>query len=71
MRIYAFKRKKNFEEALCLQPQQFVSISLHLRLYTNYCSSTDFAGDKNIDFGFPNACLLGHLFYFGYQDLKS
>ena len=31
----------------------------------------DFAGDKNIDFEFPNACLLGHPFYFGYQDFKS
>ena len=27
-----------------------------------------FAGDKNIDFEFPNTCLLGHPFYFGYQD---
>ena len=31
----------------------------------------DFAGDKNIHFEFPNACLLGHPFYFGYQDFKS
>ena len=31
----------------------------------------DFTGDKNIDFEFPNACLLGHPFYFGYQDFKS
>ena len=31
----------------------------------------DFAGDKNIDFEFPNACLLGQPFYFGYQDFKS
>ena len=31
----------------------------------------DFAGDKNIDIEFPNACLLGHPFYFGYQDFKS
>ena len=36
MRIYAFKRK-NFEETSCLQPRQIVSISLHLRLYANYC----------------------------------
>ena len=31
----------------------------------------DFAGDKNIHFEFPNVCLLGHPFYFGYQDFKS
>ena len=31
----------------------------------------DFTGDKNIDFEFPNACLLEHPFYFGYQDFKS
>jgi len=28
----------------------------------------DFAGDKNVDFDFPDACLFGHSFYFGYQD---
>ena len=31
----------------------------------------DFAGDKNVDFEFPDACLFGHPFYFGYQDFKS
>ena len=36
-----FQKEKNFE-TLCLQPQQFVSISLHLRLYANYCSSAGF-----------------------------
>ena len=34
------KGKKNFEEMLmCLQRRHFVSISLHLHLYTNYCLS--------------------------------
>ena len=42
MLIYAFKKKKNFEETLCLQPRQFVSISLHLHLRANYCSSAWF-----------------------------
>ena len=37
-----FQKEKNFEETLCLQPRQFVSISLHLRLYANYCSSAGF-----------------------------
>ena len=40
----------------------YVQITVHL---------PDFAGDKNIHFEFPNACLLGHPFYFGYQDFKS
>ena len=31
----------------------------------------DFVGDKNVDFEFPDACLFGHPFYFGYQDFKS
>ena len=35
--------------------------------YANYCLP-DFAGDKNVDFQFPDACLFGHPFYFGYQD---
>ena len=37
-----FQKEKNFEETLCLQPRQLVSISLHLRLYANYCSSAGF-----------------------------
>ena len=32
-----FQKEKTFEETLCLQPRQLVSISLHLRLYANYC----------------------------------
>ena len=37
-----FQKEKNFEETLCLQPPQFVSISLHLHLRANYCSSAWF-----------------------------
>ena len=40
----------------------YMQITVHL---------PDFAGDKNVDFEFPDACLFGHLFYFGYQDFKS
>ena len=37
-----FQKEKNFKETLCLQPRQFVSISLHLHLYANYCLSARF-----------------------------
>ena len=37
-----FQKEKNFEETLCLQPRQFVSILLHLHLYASYCSSAGF-----------------------------
>ena len=40
----------------------YMQITVHL---------PDFAGDKNVDFEFPDACLFGHPFYFGYQDFKS
>ena len=36
-----FQKEENFEET-CLKPRQFVSISLHIRLYANYCSSITF-----------------------------
>ena len=53
MRIYAFKREKNFEETLCLQPRQFVSISLHLHLYANYCSFNGFRWRQKCQFWIP------------------
>ena len=31
----------------------------------------DFAGDKNVNFEFPDDCLFGHPFYFGYHDFIS
>ena len=68
-----FQKEKNVEETLCLQPRQFVSTSL--RFTYAYVQITvhppEFAGDKNVDFEFPDACLFGHPFYFGYQDFKS
>ena len=67
-----FEKEKNFEETSCLQPRQFVYISLHLHLYANITvHPPDFAGDKNANFEFPNACLFGHPFYFGYEDFIS
>ena len=71
MRIYAFKRKKTSRKS-CVYSHG----NLYLFRFTYaYMQITvhppDFAGDKNIDFEFPNACLLGHPFYFGYQDFKS
>ena len=56
MRIYAFKRKKNLEETLCLQPRQFASVSLHLHFYANYCSSAGFRWRQKCRFWIPR-CL--------------
>ena len=54
MRIYAFKKKKkNFEETLCLQPWQFASTLLHLHLYANYCSSAGFRWRQKCRFWIP------------------
>ena len=54
MRIYAFKKKKkNFEETLCLQPRQFASTLLHLHLYANYCSSAGFRWRQKRRFWIP------------------
>ena len=36
--IYTFKRKKIFEETLCIKPWRYVSSSLHLHLRANYPS---------------------------------
>ena len=71
MRIYAFKRKKLRGNVVFTT----TAICILFRFTYAYMQITvhppDFAGDKNIDFKFPNACLLGHPFYFGYQDFKS
>ena len=47
------KRKKNFEETLCLQPWQFASTLLHLHLYANYCSSAGFRWRRKWRFWIP------------------
>ena len=48
-----FQKEKNFEETLCLQPRQFASISLHLHLYANYCSSAGFRFRQKSRFWIP------------------
>ena len=50
---FRFQKEKNFEETLCLQPRQFASISLHLHLYANYCSSAGFRWRKKGQFWIP------------------
>ena len=50
--------------------------NLHLFHFTyTYMQITvhppDFAGYENVNFEFPDACLFGHPFYFGYQDFIS
>ena len=71
MRIYAFKRKKTSRKRcvynhgnlyLFCFTYAYMQITVHL---------PDFAGDKNVDFEFPDACLFAHPFYFGDQDFKS
>ena len=71
MQIYAFKRKKTSRKRrvynhgnsyLFCFTNTYIQITLH---------SLDFAGDKNVDFEYPDACLFGHTLYFGYQDFIS
>ena len=50
---FTLSKGKNVEETLCLQPRQFVSISLHLRLYANYCSSAGFRWRQKCRFWIP------------------
>ena len=70
MQIYAFKRKKTSRKRvynygnlyLFHFTYAYVQITVHL---------PDFAGDKTVDFEFPDDCLFGHPFYFGYHDFIS
>ena len=71
MRIYTFKRKKTSRKRRVYNhgnsylfpfTYTYVQITVH---------PPDFAGDKNVDFEFPDACLFGCPFYFGYQDFIS
>ena len=65
MRIYALKKIKKFEET-CLQLRKFAYTYMQITIHP-----PDFAGDKNVDFEFPDDCLFGHPFYFGYHDFIS
>ena len=47
------RKKKNFEETLCLQPWQFASTLLHLHLYADYCSSAGFRWRQKWRFWIP------------------
>ena len=71
MRIYAFKGKKTSRKR-CVY--NYGNSNLFRFTYT-YIQITvhqpDFAGDKNVDFEFPDTCLFRHPFYFGYQDFIS
>ena len=54
MRIYAFKRKK-LRGNVVFATTALVSISLHLRLYANYCSSAAFRFPRDsVRVGFVN-----------------
>ena len=55
-----FQKEKNFEETLCLQPRQFVFISLHLLLYANYCSSARFRWRQKCRFWIPRCLPFWH-----------
>ena len=59
-----FRKEKNFEETLCLQPRQFASISLHLHLYANYCSSAGFRWVRKCQFWIPRCLPLWAPFLF-------
>ena len=66
-----FQKEKNFEDTLCYNPGNLYLFRFTYAYMQITVHPPDFAGDRNIDFEFPNACLLGHPFYFGYQDFKS
>ena len=67
MQIYAFKRKKTSRKH-CVYNHGTSYLFLFTYTYNANYYLPDFAGDKNFDFQFPDACLFGHPFYFGYQD---
>ena len=71
MRIYAFKRKKTSRKRRVYNHGNLYVFCFTCAYMQITVHPPDFTGDKNIDFEFPNACLLGHPFYFGYQDFKS
>ena len=68
MRLYAFKRKKTLRKRCVYNhgnSYQFCFTYTYMQVTVHL---PDFAGDKNVDFEFPDACFFGHPFYFGYQD---
>ena len=72
MRIYAFKKKKKTSRKRCVYNHGNSRLLCFTYTYMQITvHPPDFAGDKNGDFEFPNDCLFGHPFYFGYHDFIS
>ena len=68
MQIYPFKRKKTSRKRCVYNCSNLYLFRLTYAYMQITVHPPDFAGDITINFEFPNACLLGHPFYFGYQD---
>ena len=71
MRIYALKKLKNSRKRCvynCGNSHLFHVTYTYMQITVH---PPDFAGDKNVDFEFPDDCLFGHPFYFGYHDFIS
>ena len=71
MRIYAFKRKKTSRKRCVYNHGNLYLFRFTYAYMQITVHPPDCARDKNVDFEFPDACLSGHPFYFGYQDFKS
>ena len=72
MRIYAFKKKKKTSRKRCVYNHGNSRLLCFTYTYMQITvHPPDFAGDKNGDFEFPDDCLFGHPFYFGYHDFIS
>ena len=59
MRLYAFKRKKTLRKRCVYNHGNLYSISLHLRLYANYCSSARFRWRQKYRFWIPKCLPFG------------
>ena len=71
-----FHANLRFQKEKTLKKRVYNDGNLYLFRFTYACMQItahppDFAGDKNVDFEFPDACPFGHPFYFGYQHFKS
>ena len=62
--IYAFKRKKSSRKRCVYNRGNLYLFRITYAYMQITFHPPHFAGDKNIDFEFPNACLLGHPFLF-------
>ena len=71
MRIYAFKRKKTSRKRCVYNHGNLYLFRFTYAYMQITVHPPDFAGDKNVDFEFPDDCLFGHPFYFGYHDFIS